>query len=174
MNNWKEALGIAAPAIATALGGPLAGVATGALCKFFGLGDSASEQDIAKAVKGMTPEHIIALKQIDADFKAKMEQANVDLERIAADDRSSARKMATRTGGNFQMLLTVCTASMFIGCIVAMFLGYMEVLGEATKTLLNYAIGQISGWFGAAVVFYFGSSSSSKDKDRTISKLSDE
>lgn len=172
MANWKEAIGAAAPAIATALGGPLAGVAVGALANFFGLSSSASEEDIANAVKGMNADQVIALRQIDADFKAKMQQANVDLERIASDDRLSARDMAKINGGSFQMTLTIVTAVIFIGSLVAIFLGQLEGLGPDTKTIINYAVGQISGWFSSAVIFYFGSTSGSREKDRTIESLS--
>jgi hypothetical protein len=37
--DWRKTLGTVAPAIATALGGPLAGVAVGMAAKALGLGD---------------------------------------------------------------------------------------------------------------------------------------
>jgi len=170
--DWKATVGAIAPAIGTALGGPIVGLATGALCKFFGLSDKATEDQLAAAIRGMTPEQAIQLAAIDAQFKADMAKANVDLERVHAEDRISARNLAAVGGGNFQMVLAIGCIILFFGALGAVFLGYMKGLPPDDKTIINYAIGQISGWVTAAIAFYFGTSKSSQDKDKTINELS--
>ena len=56
MADWKSIVGTVAPAIATALGGPLAGLGVSAIGKALGLGDGASKEDVAQAVLKATPE----------------------------------------------------------------------------------------------------------------------
>lgn len=170
--DWKTLLGVAAPAIATVLGGPAAGLATGALCAFFGLGEGASQEEIAKAVAGMTPEQAIQLKKVDADFRIQMEQINVDLFKEEVADRASARDMAKVMGDKVQLAILIVTMAIFSGTLFALFAGYLEDLTGESKTIINYAIGQVSGWAQAAVAFYFGTTSSSRDKDKALANLS--
>src|SRR3990170_4741708 len=91
MASWKSIVGQVAPTIASALGGPLAGTAMRQVAGWLGLSPEAKEPEIAAAVVNVTPEKLIELRQIEADFKAKMAEVGVDLEKIAAEDRASAR-----------------------------------------------------------------------------------
>ena len=50
MPGWKDIVGTVAPALATALGGPLAGLGVAAIGKALGLGDGAGEEDVAAAM----------------------------------------------------------------------------------------------------------------------------
>ena len=105
--NWKSIVGTVAPALATALGGPLAGMATAAIAKACGLGDGASQEDVMAAVQNMTPEQLAALKQAEFEFKSRMKELDVDLVRIAAADRDSA-KCTPRTHG-LRVFLRPCS-----------------------------------------------------------------
>ena len=71
MDIAKTLAGIA-PTLATALGGPLAGIAVKAAVGAFGLNDDATANDLAKAVASATPEQLAALKKIDNDFAVQM------------------------------------------------------------------------------------------------------
>ena len=51
MSDWKGIVGTVAPAIAAALGGPLAGLGVSALAGALGLGDGANEEEVARAVE---------------------------------------------------------------------------------------------------------------------------
>ena len=53
------------------------------------------EQELAEAAARATPEQLLALKQAEQDFAVKMRELDIDLERIANEDRSSARNRAT-------------------------------------------------------------------------------
>lgn len=172
MASWKDVLGVAAPAIATALGGPLAGMATTALCGFFGLGSDASEADIAKAIAGMSPEQAIALKKIDLEFSAKMKELDIELDRIYMQDRDSARKMATVQGIWFQIILTTFCIAVFTTGMLLIIEGHMDDSSEFSKQIITYAMGQVTTWIGVAIAFFFGSSKSSQEKDKTIQTLS--
>jgi len=167
-SKWIDALATVAPVAATMLGGPLAGVAVKALGGVFGLGDGATESDVERAVLGMKPEMMVELRRVDSDLKKTMIQAGVDLERIAQEDRASARGLAEKTGITVQVIITLVLAGIFSACIWAMFAGYMEGLSEGTRSILNMAIGTVGGYLGAAVTFFLGSTAGSQTKDKLL------
>ncbi|MCL2791082.1 MAG: hypothetical protein FWD79_10620 [Desulfobulbus sp.] len=165
---WIDALATVAPVAASMIGGPLAGVAVKTLAGVFGLGDAATESDIERAVLGMTPELMLKIKEVDAGLKKNLIQAGVDLERIAQEDRASARDLAGRTGVTMQVAITLILTAIFASCIWAMFAGHMEHLSEATRSILNMAIGTVGGYLGAAVTFFLGSTAGSQTKDKLL------
>jgi hypothetical protein len=92
MIDWKKIVGSVAPVLATALGGPLAGVATKAVAAAVLGKPEAKESDIAAALAGATPEQLAALKKADQDFAVRMRELDIDLDRLASEDRDSARR----------------------------------------------------------------------------------
>ncbi len=114
LKTFGPIIGQVAPSIASALGGPLAGTAVKYLSQaFFGHGN-ASAEELNDAMQNASPDQLVSLKQIDADFKAKMAQIGVDLERIAADDRKSARDMQKETKDWIPRALAVSVRSAFL------------------------------------------------------------
>ena len=95
MSKWKKILKGVAPTLATALGGPLAGMATKVISEKLLGKDDGGDNEIYEAL--MNPEGLAKLKEIEADFKTKMKAMDVDLERMAVDDRKSARSVLQRT-----------------------------------------------------------------------------
>jgi len=172
MAGWKDVIGVAAPAIATALGGPFAGMATTAICGFLGLKEGSSEREITNAMNSLKPEQLAELRRIDAEFNAKMLQANVDLAAIAQRDRESARELAKADGGNFQRVLTVLALVMLVGLIAAVY--FVPAQNEFIKQTLTLIIGTVLGLVGTSYAFYFGTSTGSQQKDKTIQTLSAE
>ncbi len=61
-----------APSIATALGGPLAGLGVKALSKALLGAEDFSEEAVMDAIATASPEQLAAVKKIDADFKVQM------------------------------------------------------------------------------------------------------
>ena len=91
--SWKDTLAAIAPTLATALGGPLAGAATKFLASEL-LGDeNASLESIEAAVIGASPEALVNLKQLDADFKLGMKKLDVDVIKIEATDKEMRVKI---------------------------------------------------------------------------------
>jgi hypothetical protein len=170
---WKETLGTVAPALATALGGPLAGVAVGMAAKALGLGDGATEDDIAAAVASGNPEVLLKLKQADLDFKKEMKALDIDLERIHAGDRVSARDLAKAN-----MLPQILLSIVFIGGYFAAMFALHGVLFEANEinpqvtTLFGALIGVFTREMSGIMQFWFGSSSGSKDKTKQMTGVS--
>lgn len=85
--DWKRTLATVAPVLASAFGGPMAGVAVSMAGKALGL-DNATEQDIAEAVASGSPDVLVKLREVDTQFKLEMKRLDVDIERIHASDRT--------------------------------------------------------------------------------------
>jgi hypothetical protein len=170
--DWKSIVGTVAPTIATALGGPLAGLATKALVGVFGLAEGASEEEIAKAVAGATPEQLLALKKEDNAFAIRMRELDVDLERIAEGSKDSARKREMTVGGWANPVLASIIVAGFLITAFMVLGGFVEGLKDPiTASLAGTVIGYVSAKADQVVAYYFGSTKASQQKDATISKL---
>jgi len=154
-------LGQVAPTIATALGGPLAGVAVKTLSNVLFGHEDGTEEQVSAAMANATPEQLAALKKIDADFKVSMKELDIDLERISAGDRDSARKMQTETKDWVPKVLAVVITLGFFGILVWMLVQGMPQTGTEALLMMLGALG--TAWTGV-VNFYYGSSAGSKAK----------
>ena len=158
-------LGQVAPSIATALGGPLAGVAIKTLSNaLFGHEDGTEEQ-IIETMGTATPDQLAAIKKIDADFKVQMKSLDIDLERIAAGDRDSARQMNIANKDWVPKALAVFITFGFFGVLIWMLVFGLPKTG--TEALLMM-IGSLGSAFGGVVQFHFGSSAGSKEKNNLL------
>ncbi len=168
--DWKATLGKVAPVLAGAFGGPMAAVAVQMAGQALGLGDGATEDDIAAAVNSGNPDILLKLKECGLAFEAKMAELGVDLERIAAGDRASARDMAAKTGIKPQVVLAAIYVVGFVALLLALFSGQIEIsdsLREPAMILLGALIAgneQIRN-------FFFGSSSGSMRKSDMLAKM---
>ena len=160
LKNFGPVIGAVAPTIATALGGPLAGMAVRALSgALFGGDESKGVDDISQLLGGVTPDHLAQMKQIDDDFKAKMASLNVDLAKIAEDNTDSARQMQISTKDWIPRVLAVFVSVGFFGILLVMLLVPMPK-SDAFTILL----GALAAGWGCVMNFYFGSSAGSKAK----------
>jgi hypothetical protein len=162
----KRAVATAAPQIAQALGGPLAGAAVAALSKAIFGEESASEEAIGDALDNATPEQLVALKRADQDFEIALRNALVEERRIDAGDRASARAR--------QQAMSDWTPS---GLGALIILGFFVVLGAmlahrlptGTETEFSIMLGALATMTAAVVNYFFGSSAGSKEKTRLMS-----
>jgi hypothetical protein len=150
-----------APSIATALGGPLAGVAVKTLSSALFGHEEGTEEQVAEAMANASPEQLSAIKKIDADFKVRMKELDIDLERIAAGDRDSARQMNMANKDWVPKALAVFITFGFFGVLIWMLVFGLPKTG--TEALLMM-IGSLGSAFGGIVQFHFGSSAGSKAK----------
>ena len=168
MNILKDigsAIAGVAPVLANALlpgvGGVVAGAAVSAISKAIGV---ESDPDVVKkALLGsLSPEQMTALKKADNEFQIQMRELDVDLEKVHAADRDSARRLQGRT----KSLVVPVLATVITLATLAMF-GYVLTMDAAVE-LSNgsmLVIGHLSGMFSTVTAFYFGSSK--KEADRT-------
>ena len=154
-----------APTIATALGGPVAGLAVKALSGALFGHENGSQDDIMTALANPTGDQLAALKKIDADFKVQMKSLDIDLERIAADDRDSARDMQKETRDWIPRALAVSVTIGFFAILIYMLVYGLPTTGNEALLLL---LGALQTAWGGIIAFYFGSSSGSQKKDQMI------
>jgi hypothetical protein len=158
----KEILGAVAPTLGTALGGPLGGAAARAIsAKLLGK-ENATAEEISAAVELATPAQLAELKKVEADFKVEMQKLEVDLVRIAAEDRDSARQRQAAMGDHTPTILAILTMVSFFGYIGAV--TFLPSARGADVGLVNVAIGWLGGTASTVIAYYFGSSAGSKKK----------
>jgi len=153
-----------APTIATALGGPVAGMAVKALSTaLLGHGDG-SEDDLTAALSNATPDQIAAIKRADNDFKVQMKTLDIDLVKIAADDRASARSMQTEVRSPLVPAIAIVVITAFVAVTIGTLLGYAKIESALAGTLLGY----LSAKAELVLSFYFGSSADSESKNEML------
>jgi hypothetical protein len=144
-----------APTIATALLGPVAGMAVKALSSALLGHDGGSEDDITNALANATPDQITALKKIDADFKVQLKKLDIDLVKIAADDRASARDMAANTHSYTPSVLSYVTVICW--AIIQYYL-FTHIIDPSMRELIARVLGTLDGALMLVLSFWFGSS----------------
>lgn len=156
---------------------PLGNLAANALQSVLGTKD-ATEDTLTQALATATPEQIANLKKADEDFALQMQQLGFknieDLEKIAADDRASARQREMTVKDNTPRVLAYGYGIMFLVTLVAFIwiaFAHIDIL-PSVKTSIDILLGCEIGMVLGSKEYYFGSSSGSRAKDDTIQKLS--
>jgi len=157
MNDLLQLLRSVAPALATAVAGPLGGAAVSAIADKLGVKDSVEE--VAKAIAG--------------DPEAAFKLAQIDLEKIKADYANTADARAMQVAAlnqsdvfskRFTMYLTtfwsVC-AAIYIGFITFSVIPDKNI--RFADTILGFVLGTV---LATMLNFWFGSSIGSKEKDK--------
>ena len=146
-----------APGLATALGGPLAGVAVSALSKQLGVKD-----EVNAVMKAITN---------DPEAEAKIKQLEHDKFKAVLADKANARDREARVveSANAPLINKIVTPALALGVtglsfILFAVLIFVEVKPEA-KDILIYILGVLSAAVTQILSYYFGSSIGSKDKD---------
>jgi hypothetical protein len=162
-DDWKRVLASVAPALATALGGPIAGSATAVIANELLGKDKASESELATAVLGASPERLARLKQLSYEYEQRMAELDVDVYKISVDDKKSARRMASEVGMWPQWILS---AIFIIGYFVALgfVLTEMGEIDEKVQVLAATLLGLFTREIPTIMQFWFGSSHGSKRK----------
>jgi len=150
-----------APAVATAVGGPLGGLAVSAIASKFGVEDSV--EAVAKAIAG--------------DPEAAQKLAELDLKQFELEtaDRDSARHMqetALTQDDKFAKHFIYWFAWFWsIGSMTYFFAITFGTVPASGKDFGNIILGFLLGTAVATIIsFFYGSSKSSKDKTDTMSK----
>jgi hypothetical protein len=157
-----------APSIATAVGGPLAGMATKMISEALLGKPDGTEDELLQAAKNATPEQLLALKKAEQDFAIKMRELDIDLERISNEDRNSARNREIKTKDMTPRLLAGAVTFGFFGVLSWMIINGLPINGgEALLVML----GTLGTAWGAIVSYYFGSSAGSREKTDQLNQV---
>lgn len=148
-----------APALATAVAGPLGGAAVSLIASKLGVEDSV--ESVAKAIVG-DPNAALKLKELDLEFA-----------RLDAQDRNSARereaKMGTANGPYLAKVIVPCLA-IFVILTTFGLIGLMifTELPYRQEQIIIFALGFITSAATQVLSYYFGSSQGSNDKNQFI------
>lgn len=158
-----------APSIASAVGGPLAGMATRAISEALLGKPDGTEAELTEAAAKATPEQLLALKQAENEFSVRMRELDIDLERIASADRDSARQREVKTGDWMPRVLAFVVVGGFMLTVFLVLLGHVEGMKDPLMaTTVGTLIGFVSAKCEQVVAYYFGSSAGSKAKDEAL------
>lgn len=163
--DWRGTLATVAPVLATALGGPLAGVAVKVAADALGI--APDEDAVAAAVSSGDPGVLVKLKEADLQFQAHLATLEVDLERIAGQDRDSARQREMVTQDLTPRLLA---AVILTGFFATLYMIAFEPLPPAAEEPVLILLGALTAMVTQVGNYYFGSTAGSARKTELLGK----
>jgi plasmid maintenance system antidote protein VapI len=154
-----------APTIATALGGPLAGMAVSAISKAIGV----DEKDVGDLINNnkLTADQIAQVKLAEIELQKQANELGLNFEALAVDDRKSAREMQATTRSIVPPLLAASVTLGFFSILGGMMFGKMSVADNTALTMMLGSLG--TAWTGI-IAYYFGSSAGSQAKTEMLGK----
>lgn len=153
-----------APTIATAMGGPLAGMAVAAISKAIGV-DPDKVGDLISGNK-LTADQIAQVKIAEIELQAQAQELGLNFEKLAVEDRMSAREMQSATRSIVPPLLAAIITLGFFGILGMMLFGKVDSNNPAILMMLG-SLG--TAWTGI-IAYYFGSSAGSQAKTDLLSR----
>lgn len=165
--SWKDTLGLVAKTAATAIGGPLGGVAVNVIAK--ALDVEPNERAIEAAITSGSPEVLSKLKDAELEFLAKCKELDIQIEQIQAQDRQDARARQERTGDYAPHVFLVIALALFGLELYLIFKGYMPS-DESAKTIAIKGFTIIETLLFNAWAFFFGTSAGSKQKTEILNR----
>lgn len=153
-----------APTVASALGGPLAGMAVSAISKAIGV----DEKEVGDLISNnkLTAEQVAQIKIAEIELQKQAQELGLNFEKLAVDDRKSAREMQAATRSIVPPALAAIVTVGFFGILVMMLLGKVDSNNPAILMMLG-SLG--TAWTGI-IAYYFGSSAGSQAKTDLLSK----
>jgi len=150
-----------APTIATALGGPLAGMAVSAVAKAIGC----PPEEVQKVISDgkLDAEQVAAIQIAELELKKQAQEMNLNFAKLANDDRKSARDMQSITRSFIPPALALGITVGFFGILFGLMYGQI-----AHAPQIDIMLGSLGTAWTGIIGFYFGSSASSQNKDSLL------
>ncbi|MEM7047062.1 MAG: hypothetical protein AAF442_05355 [Pseudomonadota bacterium] len=164
---WRDTLAAVAPGLASALGGPLAGLAVRKITGTV-LGKEKVDMDednLGKLIAGLNADGLAGLKKAEADLRVELKRLDIDLERVMADDRDSARAREIATKDRMPALIAAAVLIGFFGTLGL--IAFVDIPSRAEQPL-TVMLGALTALVVAIGNYYFGSSAGSKAKDKLL------
>jgi len=172
--NWLQTLAGVAPTIATALGGPFAGMAVSVIGKAIGMAEP-SQDKIAEIVSAGNPETLLKLKQAEEDFQAHMKDLDIQEEQLLVKDTQDARGFWANyikagkvniAGGALAILAVASVAG------VSYLIFTATSINDFVKGAAMLILGRFLGYLDQIYNFEFGTTRTSRTQQETINNLS--
>lgn len=171
--DWLKQL---APTVASALLGPLGGIAVSAIGGLLGVSEP-TQAKIADAIKSgqLTPEQIGQIKALELEYQNNEKERGFKYSELEFKDVADARARDTAitVAGKYNIR---ADAMFFLAVVVVGWLVWIiwkdESINEYVKGIFTLVLGRFLGYLDNIYNFEFSSSRSSKTKDATIENLS--
>ena len=137
-----------APTIATAMGGPLAGMAVAAISKAIGV-EPDQVQDMISNNK-LTADQIAQVKLAEIELQKQARELGLNFEKLEVEDRKSARDMQATTRSMMPPLLAGAVTIGFFSIMVMMFFNQIDSSNPAILMMLG-SLG--TAWTGIIAFF---------------------
>ena len=156
--SWLEQV---APTIATALLGPLGGLAVSTLSKVLGV-DEKNVQETINSGK-LSADQISQIKLAEIEFQKQTQELGLNFEKLATEDRKSARDMQIATKSWIPGALSIGITFGFFGILIYMMTGNIAPSNE-----LLVMLGSLGTSWTGVIGYYFGSSAGNSRKDEML------
>jgi len=154
-----------APTLASALLGPLGGVAVAAIGKIVGV-DNATVATVTKAFEDgkITSDQLASLKELELKYQNDEKERGFRYADLEFKDRDSARQMQISTQSNTPTVLTYMVTAGFFG-ILGWMMHDTNVVDSPPIMIMLGSLG--TAWTGC-ISFWFGTTQGSQNKDRLL------
>lgn len=165
--NWQDVLKSLAPTVASAIAGPLGGIAVSALGDALGI-DKPTQDKVAKAIGGqtMTPDQLAKLQELELQYQENEKERGFRYADLAFKDRDSARQMQIATHSKMPAVLTIMVTIGFFGILTMLFFNPEMKSNEIVMIM----VGQLSTVWAGCVAFYTGTTFSSANKTAALTQ----
>jgi hypothetical protein len=162
MNDLFGLLKNIAPALATAVAGPLGGAAVSAIASRLGVSDSV--EAVAKAIAG-DPQAAAKLQEMELEF-AKLDMANT----ASARDMNSKIQESSNASWVAKNAAYVLDFAIVSATIIMTWIVFFKGVPVENKEIAYMAIGSLITMCGTVLNFHRGSSAGSKSKTEEMMK----
>ena len=164
--NWQDILKTVAPTVASALLGPMGGIAVAAIGSAIGI-DAPTQDKIAKAFTAgqLTPEALEKIKLLELDYQNQEKERGFKYAELAFKDVDSARQMQIATRSWVPAAISLVVVFGYFAILVGLMFGVLHVTDNQSLLIL---IGALSTAFGGVLNFWLGSSHGSQVKSEMM------
>ena len=151
-----------APLLGGALFGPAGSVIASIISGKFGVSPESTPDQVMAAING-DPDAALKLRQIETTHVERLQELENERLRIETADVQSARNVHQH-----HWMPSVLTLSLMVMFACAFNALLFMVLPDGNRDMVNFMLGQLSGWLSGAVVYWVGSTRASANKDSLI------
>ena len=155
---WLKSI---APTVATALGGPLAGMAVSAVAKAIGC-EPDEVQGIISSNK-LTAEQVASIPLAELELKKQAQSMNLDFAKLITEDKKSARDMQIATKSWIPPVMALGVTCGFFGILFGLMYGQIQHAPQ-----IDIMLGSLGTAWTGIISFYFGSSAGSQAKTELL------
>ena len=154
-----------APTVASALLGPLGGVAVAGITKILGI-DGGTVADVTKAISDgrVTPEQVAEIRKLELQYQADEKERGFRYSELEFKDKDSARQMQIATKSSTPTVLTYMITVGFFSILGLML--YDEAVVNSPPLLIM--LGSLGTAWTGCISYWFGTTSGSIQKTNLL------